>query len=98
MAMASLTFYQVLKILKACCAPLRTDIHRGPVYEVETGRRDGRISNSALANDMPEVNDSIDILRSKFRSKGFSENELVLLTAGAHTIGTTACFFMLERL
>ncbi|KAI3464613.1 hypothetical protein Pfo_021276 [Paulownia fortunei] len=69
----------------------------GPVYEVETGRRDGRVSNESLADDMPDVNDSIDTLKSKFRNKGLSEKELVLLS-GAHTIGTTACFFMTKRL
>ncbi|KAK6131489.1 hypothetical protein DH2020_034766 [Rehmannia glutinosa] len=52
----------------------------GPVYDVETGRRDGRISSESLAKDMPDVNDSIETLKSKFRNKGFSEKELVLLS------------------
>ncbi|KAK6114991.1 hypothetical protein DH2020_007260 [Rehmannia glutinosa] len=52
----------------------------GPIYEVETGRRDGRISSESLAKDMPDVNDSIETLKSKFRNKGFSEKELVLLS------------------
>ncbi|XP_057795576.1 peroxidase 43-like [Salvia miltiorrhiza] len=69
----------------------------GPIYAVETGRRDGRVSNVELASDMPEVNDSIETLKSKFRNKGLSNQELVLLS-GAHTIGTTACFFMPKRL
>ncbi|KAK4490176.1 hypothetical protein RD792_000833 [Penstemon davidsonii] len=69
----------------------------GPFYEVETGRKDGLVSNQTLANDMPDVNDSIDILKSKFLNKGLTEKELVLLS-GAHTIGTTACFFMPKRL
>ncbi|KAJ8762844.1 hypothetical protein K2173_022973 [Erythroxylum novogranatense] len=71
----------------------------GPSYEVPTGRRDGRISESSLATrNMPEVDDSIELLKSKFRSKGLSDEELVLLSAGGHTIGTTACFFMTKRL
>ncbi|KAL6515466.1 hypothetical protein OROHE_018500 [Orobanche hederae] len=70
----------------------------GPIYKVETGRRDGRISNPLLAKDMPDVNDSIDTLKSKFRNKGLSEKELVLLSGGSHTIGTTACVFMTKRL
>lgn len=51
----------------------------GPIYEVETGRRDGTISDAALAFDFPEVNDPIDVLKSKFRNKGLSEQDLVLL-------------------
>ncbi|KAM7511177.1 hypothetical protein LguiB_010052 [Lonicera macranthoides] len=70
----------------------------GPHYQVETGRRDGRVSKASLAADMPDVNDSIDTLKSKFMNKGLPPKDLVLLTAGAHTIGTTACFFMPVRL
>ncbi|KAI3424655.1 Peroxidase [Psidium guajava] len=69
----------------------------GPAYEVPTGRRDGRVSNVSLAADMPDVGDSIQQLKSKFFQKGLSDRDLVLLSA-AHTIGTTACFFMTERL
>nr|XP_016445800.1 PREDICTED: peroxidase 43-like [Nicotiana tabacum] len=43
------------------------------------------------------VDDSIDVLKGKFKNKGFTEKELVILS-GAHTIGTTACFFMPRRL
>ncbi|KAG8378155.1 hypothetical protein BUALT_Bualt08G0108600 [Buddleja alternifolia] len=70
----------------------------GPSYNVETGRRDGKISNIKLAADMPDVDDQIDTLKSKFRNKGLSEKDLVLLSGGAHTIGTAACFFMSKRL
>ncbi|KAL1202917.1 Peroxidase 43 [Cardamine amara subsp. amara] len=69
----------------------------GPAYEVPTGRRDGWVSNMLLAKDMPEVSDSIEILKAKFMQKGLNAKELVLLSA-AHTIGTTACFFMTKRL
>ncbi|XP_024004734.1 peroxidase 43 [Eutrema salsugineum] len=69
----------------------------GPAYEVPTGRRDGRVSNMSLAKDMPDVSDSIEILKAKFMQKGLNAKELVLLSA-AHTIGTTACFFMTKRL
>ncbi|XP_015892998.2 peroxidase 43 [Ziziphus jujuba] len=69
----------------------------GPSYEVPTGRRDGGISNISLADDMPDVSDSIEQLKVKFFNKGLTEKDLVLLTA-AHTIGTTACFFMTKRL
>ncbi|KAK9270426.1 hypothetical protein L1049_026005 [Liquidambar formosana] len=72
-------------------------LRNGPFYEVPTGRRDGRISNLSLAADMPEVSDSIQVLKSKFTQKGFSDQDLVLLSA-AHTTGQTACFFMKRRL
>ncbi|KAL1562596.1 peroxidase [Salvia divinorum] len=69
----------------------------GPVYEVETGRRDGRVSDSKLAVFMPRVDESAASLRSKFEKKGLSNEELIILS-GAHTIGTAACFFMQKRL
>ncbi|KAK4803034.1 hypothetical protein SAY86_001237 [Trapa natans] len=69
----------------------------GPKYEVPTGRRDGHVSNLSLAGDMPDVGDPIELLKSKFSSRGLSNRDLVLLSA-AHTIGTTACFFMMDRL
>lgn len=52
----------------------------GPRYEVETGRRDGRVSNLEHAKNMPEVNDSIETLKSKFSDKGLSNLELVILS------------------
>ncbi|KAL5096397.1 hypothetical protein RYX36_000724 [Vicia faba] len=69
----------------------------GPWYMVPTGRRDGFVSNKSLADDMPDVSDSIQQLKTKFRNKGLTDKDLVLLSA-AHTIGTTACFFMKKRL
>ncbi|KAL4319635.1 hypothetical protein GQ457_18G019440 [Hibiscus cannabinus] len=69
----------------------------GPSYDVPTGRRDGRVSDVSLAANMPDVSDSIQQLKDKFLQKGLSEKDLVLLSS-AHTIGTTACFFMTKRL
>ncbi|KAL8155983.1 peroxidase 43 [Apium graveolens] len=69
----------------------------GPRYQVQTGRRDGIVSDKSLAEDMPDVNDSIQTLKAKFVSKGLNDKDLVVLSA-AHTIGTTACFFMEKRL
>ncbi|KAI3770261.1 hypothetical protein L6452_01388 [Arctium lappa] len=69
----------------------------GPAYQVETGRKDGFVSNIKLADRMPDVKDSIQLLKQKFFEKGLNDKDLVLLSA-AHTIGTTACFFMEERL
>ncbi|KAG2665722.1 hypothetical protein I3760_15G021700 [Carya illinoinensis] len=69
-----------------------------PFYEVPTGRRDGRVSDISFAANLPDVDDSIRLLKSKFRQKGLSHKDLVLLSSGAHTIGTTACFFLQKRL
>ncbi|CAI9287114.1 unnamed protein product [Lactuca saligna] len=69
----------------------------GPIYEVETGRKDGFVSNISLADNMPDFRDSIHLLKKKFFDKGLTEKDLVVLT-GAHTIGTTACFFLMDRL
>ncbi|XP_020221464.1 peroxidase 43 [Cajanus cajan] len=69
----------------------------GPSYQVPTGRRDGLVSNVSLADDMPDVSDSIQLLKTKFMNKGLTVKDLVLLS-GAHTIGSTACFFMTRRL
>ncbi|EOY16600.1 hypothetical protein QUC31_001117 [Theobroma cacao] len=71
---------------------------KGPFYDVPTGRRDGRLSRMSLAENLPDVDDSIHVLKSKFRAKGLSDKDLVLLSGGAHTIGLTACFFMQHRL
>ncbi|KAL3620907.1 Peroxidase 43 [Castilleja foliolosa] len=70
---------------------------KGPFYEAETGRRDGNVSNVRLADNMPDVADSIQKLKAKFLEKGLSHKDLVLLSS-AHTIGTSACFFMTQRL
>ncbi|XVE60195.1 hypothetical protein DITRI_Ditri05aG0108400 [Diplodiscus trichospermus] len=59
---------------------------KGPFYDVPTGRREGRLSKMSLARTLLDVDDSIDVLKSKFREKG------------AHTIGVTAYFFMRNRL
>ncbi|XP_078433092.1 peroxidase 43-like [Wolffia australiana] len=69
----------------------------GPFYEVETGRKDGFSSSIDHASNLPDVVDPIDVLINKFSAKGLSATDLILLSA-AHTIGSTACFFMPERL
>ncbi|KAK3043788.1 hypothetical protein RJ639_000487 [Escallonia herrerae] len=79
------------------CADIVALAARDAVNLVETGRRDGRVCNESLAAEIPDVNESIQVLKSKFMKKGLSDKELVLLS-GAHTIGSTACFFMTTRL
>ena len=52
----------------------------GPFYQVPTGRRDGRVSDISRAANLPDVDDSIQLLKSKFRQKGLSNKDLVLLS------------------
>ncbi|AES63387.1 peroxidase 43 isoform X2 [Medicago truncatula] len=52
----------------------------GPAYQVPTGRRDGFVSDKSLAGNMPDVNDSIQQLKTKFLNKGLTEKDLVLLS------------------
>jgi len=72
-------------------------LSNGPNYDVPTGRRDGMRSSAGDASDMPDPTDSVDVLKRKFAAKGLSASDLVVLN-GAHTIGTTACFFIEDRL
>ncbi|CAM8937517.1 unnamed protein product [Rhodiola kirilowii] len=72
-------------------------LSQGPNYEVPTGRRDGTISEKDRAANLPDVEESIQVIKAKFIAKGLTAKDLVLLTA-AHSIGTTACFFMQRRL
>ena len=56
----------------------------GPSYEVQTGRRDGVVSNVSMADNMPDIGDSIQQLKSKFFGKGLSEKDLVVLSGTAN--------------
>jgi len=53
---------------------------KGPFYQVPTGRRDGLVSNVADAADMPDLPDSVAVMKAKFAEKGLSEKDLVLLS------------------
>lgn len=66
----------------------------GPSYEVETGRRDGVISNLSLAENMPDVSDSIQVLKAKFSDKGLSEKDLVVLSGILSLIRLVISFFI----
>lgn len=73
------------------------DMSDGPSWAVPTGRRDGRISSSSQAANLPSPADSIDVQRRKFAAKGLDDHDLVTLV-GAHTIGQTDCLFFQYRL
>ncbi|KAG4959796.1 hypothetical protein AAZX31_13G151400 [Glycine max] len=73
------------------------DLSDGPSWPVPTGRRDGRISLSSQASNMPSPLDSVSVQRQKFAAKGLDDHDLVTLV-GAHTIGQTECRFFSYRL
>lgn len=64
---------------------IETRQRNGPFYQVPTGRRDGRVSKISHAINLPEVSDPIQLLKSKFRQKGFSDRDLVLLSGILYT-------------
>ncbi|KAK8543504.1 hypothetical protein V6N13_076312 [Hibiscus sabdariffa] len=73
------------------------DLSDGPSWTVPTGRRDGRVSLSSQASNLPSPFESIAAQRQKFAAKGLDDNDLVTLV-GAHTIGQTDCLFFQYRL
>ncbi|KAA3489850.1 peroxidase 43-like [Gossypium australe] len=69
----------------------------GPAFQIPTGRKDGRISNSA--NVRPNIVDTsftMDEMIKLFNSKGLSLDDLVTLS-GAHTIGLAHCSAFSDR-
>ncbi|XP_062148609.1 peroxidase 25 [Alnus glutinosa] len=73
------------------------DLSDGPSWSVPTGRRDGRVSLSSQASNLPSPLDTIAVQRQKFADKGLDDHDLVTLV-GAHTIGQTDCLFFRYRL
>ncbi|ONH98328.1 hypothetical protein PRUPE_7G243400 [Prunus persica] len=73
------------------------DLSDGPSWSVPTGRRDGRVSLSSQASNLPSPLDSVAAQRQKFAAKGLDDHDLVTLV-GAHTIGQTDCTFVRYRL
>lgn len=63
----------------------------GPRYDVETGRRDGKVSMEFDAkNDLPPPFSNIVDLKTYFSVKGLGWKDLVVLS-GSHTIGRASC-------
>ncbi|KAI9123217.1 hypothetical protein K1719_006106 [Acacia pycnantha] len=63
----------------------------GPFYDVELGRRDGRISTIAsVQHSLPQPSDTLDQLNSQFSRRGLSQTDLIALS-GAHTLGFSHC-------
>ncbi|KAK6931242.1 hem peroxidase [Dillenia turbinata] len=70
----------------------------GPSWTVKLGRRDSTTTgfNQALT-DLPSFKDGLDVLISRFASKGLNTRDMVALS-GAHTIGQAQCFTFRDRL
>ncbi|XP_027336525.1 cationic peroxidase 2-like [Abrus precatorius] len=66
-------------------------------WGVRTGRRDGRVSIGSETGSLPSPNDTVAILKHKFSVLGLNIRDLVIL-AGGHTMGTTACKFLADRI
>ncbi|KAL8162730.1 hypothetical protein V2J09_014219 [Rumex salicifolius] len=69
----------------------------GRWYNVETGRRDGRVSIASDANSLPGPSVSVASAVKAFGDKGISKEDFVLLL-GAHTTGITHCSLFQDRL
>ncbi|KAJ9154432.1 hypothetical protein P3X46_027765 [Hevea brasiliensis] len=69
-----------------------------PIWEVPTGRRDGKISrvSEALSN-IPSPFFNFTLLKQSFANKSLTVHDLVVLSGG-HTIGVGHCNFFSNRL
>nr|XP_043612173.1 peroxidase 27-like [Erigeron canadensis] len=74
---------------------------KGPYWEVETGRRDGKVSlfNDPIdpVNGLPPFFADITALKQSFALRGLSVKDLVVLSGG-HTIGMSHCSSFENRL
>ncbi|KAF5736915.1 hypothetical protein HS088_TW14G01070 [Tripterygium wilfordii] len=69
------------------------------LWEVLTGRRDGTISRQSEAQaNIPTPFFNFATLKKSFASKGLTVHDLVVLSAGGHTIGVGHCNFFSNRL
>ncbi|XP_037412171.1 peroxidase 57-like [Triticum urartu] len=69
----------------------------GPSYAVTLGRRDGMVSVSWMAGDLPSPHVDIPTAIAMFAKKGFNSFEMATLM-GAHTVGVTHCSVIEDRL
>ncbi|XP_074320367.1 peroxidase 5-like [Silene latifolia] len=70
----------------------------GMGYDVEAGRKDGRVSIASDTNtNLPSPSADVNSLTTLFATKGFTQAEMVILS-GAHTIGRAHCPTFGQRL
>ena len=59
----------------------------GPFWPVLKGRKDGRISKASLVpGNLPAPTQSLDELTNLFARKGFTRDEMVILSGVAHLV------------
>ncbi|XP_061361774.1 peroxidase 16 isoform X2 [Gastrolobium bilobum] len=80
---------------KVSCADILAlatrDVAGGPFYNVELGRRDGRLSTIAsVQHHLPHPDFNLNQLNSMFSFNGLSQTDMIALS-GAHTIGFSHC-------
>lgn len=70
----------------------------GPFWDVLKGRKDGRVSlASQVLGNLPQPTMNVDELTRIFQQKGFTRDEMVILS-GAHTIGFSHCNQFMKRI
>ncbi|XP_075637418.1 peroxidase 21 [Castanea sativa] len=70
----------------------------GPRIEMKTGRRDSKESHANFVEEsLPNHNDSITLVLSRFQSIGLDVEGIVALL-GAHSVGRTHCMNLVQRL
>ncbi|CBI19221.3 unnamed protein product, partial [Vitis vinifera] len=70
----------------------------GPTWTVQLGRRDSTTASFSTANsDLPAPTSDLDALISLFSNKGFTTQEMVVLS-GTHTIGKAQCSKFRDRI
>lgn len=63
----------------------------GPSWSVPTGRRDGRISLSSQASNLPSPLEPVSVHRQKFAAKGLDDHDLVTLLGKLFDTNPTFC-------
>ncbi|KAL6880360.1 hypothetical protein ACP4OV_011925 [Aristida adscensionis] len=71
---------------------------KGPWYAVETGRRDGNVSEKAAAEKyLPPADGNVTVLTRYFAAQNLTMKDMVVLS-GAHTLGISHCPSFSKRL
>ncbi|CAO2180305.1 unnamed protein product, partial [Urochloa humidicola] len=70
---------------------------KASLWQVETGRRDGTVSQASNTNTLPSPFAGFTGLLQSFQNRGLNLTDLVALS-GAHTIGVASCSSVTPRL